>query len=690
VTDVAAMERPPVKLPVIRAFAIEGYGLFPGEHGDGIRRDIPEGVTVVVGLNGLGKTTLLTALYRSLTGPVDSGIMPRVPLGTQKPSLRKWSAAEYFGKRVEDSAANATVELTVAFGSHSLRLKRRLSDLSLVQLHRDDVLVANAAEADYRQAVQEMADLPRFEDFLVLLLYVVFVFEERPLLMWDATAQAELFRFVVNPPSEAKRYRDAFERIANDDSERRNLRVQTNKLRKQLETARASVTADRPVRAELDALEIEVEALRGRVEESSQTLEEVDARRRDLRERFLNEQHLSNRDQLEYVQLEQRYLRSVFPSAQETAREVLANAQRGCLICGDRSGAALRRIEAQAANGRCPFCESPAPDFEPGIAPLPAVDLASLDQAATTAEARIRALGERQKEIADLSASYQRTSEELAQDLSRIRDIENELDAKRKKLPPDAEKVASMDAQLKVLEGRLAELKSSQIQAEAEFVGLIDATRRRIELLKQAIVDRFEEYASAFLEEKCELVYRSTQRTIGQEGRSFLFPGFHVSMTSALSGGVGRPRISKDHVSESQKEFIDLAFRMALVEALAAGEGAMIVLETPEASLDQVFAVRAGALFGRFAHGRGVGNRLIATSNVTEGPMIGAMLGVHPDPLEQGPASAQPHFVPPADRPGHVIDLLHLAAENAALQHHREVYESALRRAIHPELESKG
>jgi hypothetical protein len=155
--------------------------------------------------------------------------------------------------------------------------------------------------------------------------------------------------------------------------------------------------------------------------------------------------------------------------------------------------------------------------------------------------------------------------------------------------------------------------------------------------------------------------------------------------------------------SESQREFIDLAFRMALMETAAGADGdAMLVLETPEASLDSLFVTEAGALFRRFAAGGGaLGNVFIASTNLNNEGMIPALFGAVTPPAreeaaedadvlavdaqlepeeEPGPA------VPVADRHRYLINLLNLAAPNAALRHHAAYYQEKLREAVYKDL----
>ncbi len=61
-----------VRFPVLTGLHVEGYGLYPGKSGrNGLKTALPSGLTVVLGANGLGKTTLVWIMYRLLSGPYD-------------------------------------------------------------------------------------------------------------------------------------------------------------------------------------------------------------------------------------------------------------------------------------------------------------------------------------------------------------------------------------------------------------------------------------------------------------------------------------------------------------------------------------------------------------------------------------------------------------------------------------------
>lgn len=135
-----------------------------------------------------------------------------------------------------------------------------------------------------------------------------------------------------------------------------------------------------------------------------------------------------------------------------------------------------------------------------------------------------------------------------------------------------------------------------------------------------------------------------------------------------------------------------MAFRMAILEIAAPNAPSMLILETPEASLDSVFVPRAADLLRRFAarDDDASDTRLIASSNVNREQMIPALFGAYPDRRFHGqvvdePEQPSPPTVPIEERAAHVLDLLTIAAPTRALDRFRVPYEDERDRAIYPE-----
>lgn len=197
--------------------------------------------------------------------------------------------------------------------------------------------------------------------------------------------------------------------------------------------------------------------------------------------------------------------------------------------------------------------------------------------------------------------------------------------------------------------------------------------------------------------EKVLLKLETDKRRAGQSGEPIEFPCFKVSMTSGVFDSSPSVREDGSAVSESQREFIDLAFRLSLIDVVTHGRNSpsMIVMETPEASLDRMFVHEASLLFRKFAAGHNNKNVFLASTNLTDGSMIPALLGILEKPI---PANSEdiedksekldslPPGIPLEKRHEHIINLLKCSAPNRILKIHRDEYNDMFEKAVYPEL----
>ena len=139
-------------------------------------------------------------------------------------------------------------------------------------------------------------------------------------------------------------------------------------------------------------------------------------------------------------------------------------------------------------------------------------------------------------------------------------------------------------------------------------------------------------------------------------------------MTAANRPGLTLRTLPSD-VSESERELIDLGFRLSLVDVATTQGVCTLIMETPEASLDELAMKRVGAALHRFAETGE--NRLIVTTNLTNAGMITAMFG--------GASSGKKEI---QDRQKRILNLLEVAAPNEALERYSSEYTQILNSAI--------
>lgn len=130
------------------------------------------------------------------------------------------------------------------------------------------------------------------------------------------------------------------------------------------------------------------------------------------------------------------------------------------------------------------------------------------------------------------------------------------------------------------------------------------------------------------LEEELSVGYVEAEREFiplfNQYAKSFL--GLELSINlSTSSKGITSLSIDIDdshrseafQLSESQRYFVDIALRMALVDLIA--DSATLYIDTPEGSLDIAYESKAGEMFAQYASG---GRRLVMTANINTSQLL--------------------------------------------------------------------
>lgn len=204
---------------------------------------------------------------------------------------------------------------------------------------------------------------------------------------------------------------------------------------------------------------------------------------------------------------------------------------------------------------------------------------------------------------------------------------------------------------------------------------LLDSKEERITSQSAELIETFAELTHTLLAEDARLTSGSNEpRYLQAPGRAedrLKVPAYAAEMTAADRPGYVR-RVEPSDVSESQRELIDLAFRLALVKAATRGGSATFIMETPEASLDGLAMDRVGRALAQF--GAASDNRLVVTSNLSNAGLVTALFG--------GPTQDAEEI---HGREARLINLLRIAAPNRALVSDGEAYQTLLSHALRGE-----
>ncbi|WP_291917051.1 hypothetical protein [Limnohabitans sp.] len=680
-----------VNFPVFERVRVTEYGLYVGTADKpGLDHHFVDGVNVIVGINGLGKTTLLNILLRSLSGASD--VPGDDALGDKKrrliPVERNW-----FRKRVPDDAVNAKVTIWFNLGERHFEVTRSLANLDVLELWVDQQQVphrrAAELEAVYRDVVQAAAGLSSFDDFVFLLRYVIFYLEDRRSLVWDPAAQGDILGILFGAMGARTHYVELFNDLLSKDSEYRNMHAVVHGRKRKLDKQNSTIEG-----GQIEMLVKTLDERRSQLKGLAARKNELSRDRDELREQMENRrQEIHEKRSSLAVQLNSFY-ESFFPSLEGPARYLLAHFEAGvgCLVCGNKGKEVTQRVATKLMMSSCPVCDSLLEDAHSPITdPFAGEDIEAQRLEIAAAEFDLAAMA---APLQSVEEDYSTMSAELVSVTGIIVDLELQLKKLGQTIPAVMAQRDELQQQMLSFEAVLNQLDVERVELAKKFGELAEVIHQEVQAVSSKIEQTFARYISGFLAEQCEIKYSPRYRQLGQRANTeqFPFPHFIPALTSGVHRGGATVREAGQSVSESQKEFIDLAFRMALLALAAPGAPTMLILETPEASLDSVFVPRAADLLRRFATKTGAahGTRLIASSNVNREEMIPALFGAYPDKQFYGQVvdeqvSEMPETIPPEARESHVLDLIKIAAPTRALDRFRAAYEEERDLAIYPE-----
>ena len=668
-----------VRLPVLTELKVTDYELFPGDPpGSGIAWSFRQGATVIAGINGLGKTTLLLMILRSLTGRYDltgDGALQSLSVALpQTPVRLKPSHLRVFGRRVSDGAAKARVTLSAYVGKSVITIGRRLNNLSLECLTVDEQQVDLSGTADDKERVfqsrlTELIGLGSFVDVLLVLHHVILFYENRPGALWDPNAQRHLLRALCLDRNDATRVAKLERDLQSADSQARNVHSRITMTEKRLNEALTQEAGAKGVLAKLSAEQEVLDAELIDAKRLEGVLQQLDDQRKGTRLAYERAKIVREEANGAVERLKYEALLTFFPSMDDTTRLVLSRIMRDgrCLACNAPSRARQTELERQVATGCCPICGA-QPEVQDDVVAPHQIDQARLVRERERAEQANREEAEQLAKLKDVTGKF---SETLLQWESVQRSIGDRTERNRRLRAqlPDTGTSREYQNELKRLRNdhdRWQTMRASYLQ---QLQTLFTERRDAITAKSGELVEAFAELVNILLVEEARLVQVKVQprylEAPGQTADRVEVPAYVAEMTTVTRPAFTR-RDDPSEVSESQRELIDLAFRLALVSVFA-GESTF-AMETPEASLDGIAMERVGRALATFASRDG--NRLVVTSNLTNSSIITALFEA------TEPKAGR------ASRLRRVLNLLDVATPNRALVKNRERYEALLADAV--------
>lgn len=643
-----------IAFPFIERVTVHRYALYPGRDQNGeLDLNLGQGPWLVLGVNGLGKSTLLLLIRYLLAGPVRTR---SAGFAGEREDLQAVNN-RFFAVRVSGGADDSKAEIVIRFGNSILTVQRFLGNLGLTSatIASDGSSRSLDTEEEYRQLITELMGVAQFEDVVRVLDHLIFYLEGRQSLIWDLAAQFELFRALLTPNLSADLRRLEGE-IVSADSAARNLNATLYKITQRRDReATKRVNAD-DTRARIAATQGELDALIKDELTITEQLDAAEVQRSDFNlQRKRGEQAVDDAAQV-YEKLKFEVLRQAFAGVTPTEQYLFLKllSERICIACNQAAPDAAAELQKRHDEGRCVVCGNPR-KFDENVEDIGGALKAKSVNAFQVLETQRSELEEFKHQYVEAN----NTVYALHQKVSVIRLAGEEkqglIRRLRKNLPAEEGLALSREEErIKTLRSEVISFRQERETAERSIEELLTQLTTAVEQVREKLEQAFNNQAAPFFAESVRLVYAPRTAKIGQGGRSFEFPAFEVEMTSGATLGQFVRR-TPEQVSLSQREYLDIIFRMILVDVLGNGEGSLVI-DGPEGSLDAVFAGRAGDLFSRFSSNPKT-NVLLAC-NIVEGSFIPHTLsGYQKD-----------------ERPSRIINLLDQATPTQALKTLRPLY----------------
>jgi AAA domain len=608
-----------LRLPRISKVTLRNFSLYSAE--PTLHAEFGEGVFCLAGANGLGKSTFLAAVNYALTG-----IVPEPGRSFQSvEEFYKYNldfAKDFFTGRVNESDREiAEVEVKLRIGTSLYTIVRgmfepdELRDFTVETIEGDtlNVLLETSDEAPrsrhqrYARSLAADVGLNSFEQF-AFLQHFVFTFDERRhLLFWDEKVldQVLYLAFGVDH-AEAQRADHLRRESEKADSLARNHNWQATELRKKIEDLNDALSAQ-PADDQRDLVTVH-KGLFAAEERSGEKLQDAQAELSDalLRLAELGAQYATLRSEYE-AEFSRRM--SAYSSAGHHPLVALSITTNRCEVCGTGGELAIQKIVEKLDMHVCPLCESslqataPSPDI---------AKLQQLDSAITRNKADLAEASQRHKRVTDEIADLKNIYDGAVAALKKFE--EENVKALRNLTHGRDDQAGSIDLAIQRYRAQHEEL----LAKKKHQYDIRDDKRKSLLSLQKKLVKQYQDAEELFVPSFKRLA------------RSFLGIDLDISLQPKSPVGLSMQlevkSLARRHthqLSESQRFFVDIALRMALIIHMSGQDSkGMLLIDTPEGSLDIAYENRAGDMFADFVE---LGYGIVMTANINSSRLLLAL-----------------------------------------------------------------
>lgn len=588
-----------VYLPRINYMEVHGFDkIFKNND---IYVDFKSDLSILLGGNGLGKTTLLQCVIYALTGGL-------VESEVEKDKTYRWDYKFFKGRVYNDRLTEAYIIVNFNFGYTQISVKRGLQSNRVLEFNilSDNY---NGKLESYDKVIEEYGGYDYYSDFIFIVNRLLYLPENRRSLTWDYDGQIRTLMVLSNDIIDENEYRRLRAEIKNLDSAKRHTIVKINKAKVKIEQANISLSSNIE-----DMTENEEDNEGSTVDvqhriDLSRKVEELCNQRNNLS--TMLKDNVSRRfelvEEIESVSESIRKAEASFVYSSLTNSDAVNSMIFGkiiehgvCPCCGEISKEFQKEAKSRLSNGSCIICGKSQDN------------VMNTDTTLDEIEAFNSQLAEKLNARDVVNKNILHTRHELTYLDEQIDIVRRDLNTieyehyvnnnQEEKEYDDEDDISDVIQSLEKLQYNRTELEIEITKKTEQADAMFRLFKENFDERRKKLYEIYKDLATKFLGKSVTLEFeKSAAKFVDFE---YLIPVFD-----------NESRKTPEDCSEAQRFFLDIAFRMALIilNQKLTNTSATFICETPESALDVSYVNNVTKMFFGFIHEQ---NTLILTNNL--------------------------------------------------------------------------
>ena len=614
-----------IYLPELINIKVKNFTLYP--NGLNFSYDFVKGVNLILGGNGMGKTTFVNIIKFGVIGHYKKNYDYIRTYKEKGIARRRTYPENYFKNRMDPQIqknGNASIVITFKFNDTLFTLERNLENVELTLLKVNDEIIEGKIISDikyedlkeenkidylqykYEEFVKKKSGI-NFDDLIFFVTEILFFGEDHKTILWNDgfngfNVQDELFsKYFINPELDQER-QEALRQAKYYDSLSRHKSEDIRAIRKILvRIQEKNNNVDSGANLKIGILEIKDKILE--CESKIDKIRKawlVNSTSASISQNMINELSLKVNDlEREKNKFDRDLKVSKWENLNPYYEKFLENIKKNhvCPMCNKIHNEFYLKVVDESNN--CFTCGT---------------ELMPLKNKVTNEY--YEKISEECKKIYVEIQNHQLTIKNIDQDELNSKSQLNKYEAEKRGLlkklreleykntkDDDGGDVQVIYDEIKKLENEKEHLQRKSIECQEKAKEILEDIEKQIEKNTNQLSSLFSNFAEKFLGVRCELTFDK----LNGHPKKRLYPKINGSL-----------RISEDELSESQRFFIDHSFRMSILSFFYT-KPAFYMVETPDSSLDISYEENAAKVFLEFLANP---NCLIITSNLNNSSFI--------------------------------------------------------------------